>query len=654
MGLEQRHRRRPRSGALGVEVKRPASNRRQWDMRLACLLFLTLFCTSWSHAANFRVQPVDSLQKLTATQPGVLEPFTSKPAQLQAVRGEWECFQVVVTAGDTPLKNLRLQTTPLATHLGDFIPARHVQLYRQNYVYVEQPSGNRRQEKLWWPDALIPQNRQSSITIEAGKAETFWVAVYAPLHAAPGEYFGEIDITADDQTPRRLFVSLQVDKAQMPNPTLRATTAVYYDLLRDWYAKNLDRPFDEKLKRQYYDFLLDYRINAYDLPVPWDSPQAAAYLRDDRVLSVRLPPLSQPENLQSALEALRVNNALQKNFYYHIDEPAPQRYDEVRKTWQKLQAIDPAIKQCVTLHPNQELEGAVDIWCPNIGDFFGLGHLHKEMLAAQRKQGRETWWYTMVEPKYPYPTWLLDDDAQAVRSYGGLMARYGITGFVYSMAHGWGPKPLENLQSFAGTNGDGTLLYPAELVGGSGPMPSIRLMLLRDAIEDYELMHAGLRPMPRLPNGLLREKIKPANLTVPAAPHVYNGNWYRLSHDKTHLTASFHIDTPTLEKEWCAVELAPASLDERFRFVITARGNGVLERHTREGHFRVEGLEWEFSARPTQTGYEAEMKIPLEVVGGAKNFRLNVLRRIGGSSAPVLRAFPDAGDVTLMPHVRLQ
>jgi hypothetical protein len=29
---------------------------------------------------------------------------------------------------------------------------------------------------------------------------------------------------------------------------------------------------------------------------------------------------------------------------------------------------------------------------------------------------------------------------------------------VYSMAHGWGPKPLENIQSFAGTNGDGTLL----------------------------------------------------------------------------------------------------------------------------------------------------------------------------------------------------
>ncbi len=621
--------------------------------RIALLPTLFLAVTGWSHA-DFRVQPVDSLQKFTATQPGILEPFTSRPARLQAVRGEWECFQIVVTASDKPLKNLRLQATPLATHLGDFIPPRQLQLYRQNYVYVDQPSGNKRQEKLWWPDALIPFSRQSTINIEPGKTEAFWVAVQAPQQAAPGEYFGEIDITADGETPRRLFVALEVDKTQMPKPTMRGTVAVYYELLRDWYQKNLNLPFDEKLKRQYYDFLLDYRINAYDLPVAWESKQAAAYLQDERVLSVRLPPISQPENIETALKALRANNALHKNFYYHIDEPAPQRYEEVRETWKKLQAIDPAIKQCVTLHPNEGLDGAVDIWCPSIGDYFGLGHLDKNMLAAQRKKGRETWWYTMVEPKYPYPTWLLDDDAQAVRSYGGLMARYGITGFVYSMAHGWGPKPLENLQSYAGTNGDGTLLYPAELVGGSGPMPSIRLMLLRDAIEDYELMRAGLRKTPPFPNGLLREKIEPVRLQVPFLPQAYNGDWFKLANNGTHLIATFRVQTSSLEKEWCAVELAPFTLDERFRFVITARGNGVMERHSREGHFRVEGLEWKYSARPVEGGYEARMEIPLEIVGETKEFRLNVLRRIGGSSAPTVRAFNDAGDITLMPRAQLK
>jgi hypothetical protein len=135
----------------------------------------------------------------------------------------------------------------------------------------------------------------------------------------------------------------------------------------------------------------------------------------------------------------------------------------------------------------------VDIWCPNIGNFLGKGRLDFDALSAERNKGRETWWYTMVVPKYPYPTWLVDDNALSVRRYGGLMARHGISGFVYSMAHGWGPDPLNNIASYAGTYGDGTLVYPAELVGGHGPMPSIRLMILRDALEDYELMRKYLQ-----------------------------------------------------------------------------------------------------------------------------------------------------------------
>src|SRR5690606_17902577 len=151
---------------------------------------------------------------------------------------------------------------------------------------------------------------------------------------------------------------------------------------------------------------------------------------------------------------------------------------------------------------NEALKDQVDIWCPNIGDFFGIGHVEAAMLARERRLVRETWWYTMVEPRYPYPTWLLDDERDAVRRYGRLMARYGITGFVYSMAHGWGPRPLEDLTSFANTSGDGTLLYPAEVLGGQGPLPSIRLMQLRLALQDYELARqsrtpgAGAAPFP--------------------------------------------------------------------------------------------------------------------------------------------------------------
>jgi hypothetical protein len=708
MGLEQRSGRGKSGGTFCFETMKTLFS-------IVCILAATVIP---SRAQEWRVVPVSSLQKLTAKTRGHLEPFIPVPAQLQAARGEWECFQIVVTAGEKPLHDLRLKPTPLATHLGEFIFAKNIQIYRENFVFVGKPSGNARMEKMWWPDALIPLDLQKEISVAPRASEVFWVAIQAPPNAAPGLYFGAMDVTAANEKPRSLFVSMDVKNIQMPAPTMHATVAVYYDVMRDWYAKNLNAPFDEKLKKQYYDFLLDYRINAYDLPVDWSTPEAAKYLRDPRVLSVRLPPLAEKEKLQTALGVLRANNALHKNFYYWIDEPAPQEYSRVRETTRELHALDPKIKQCVTVHPNQSLQGAVDIWCPNIGDFFGLGHLDETMLAAERKKGNETWWYTMVEPKYPYPTWLLDDDAMSVRSYGALMARYGITGFVYSMAHGWGPKPLENLESFAGTNGDGTLLYPSEIVGGVGPMPSIRLMLLRDAIEDYELMHTlpdetlskwlttllapqplfgtnaseftrfrhamlktlggtkteyktrfaycGWRPSFNIPH--LQEKPvidgKIEETFWKPQTHFYDefqfNNYQRNAdtqlwhaHDKQNLFIAFRISTNSFDKDWCAVEIAPMDGSKRFRFVVTSKGNGVVEKHTREGRLQIEELDWKFAALQNKDNYVVEMQISLSLVEHDGEIRLNALRR-NGSTLRITRAFNDAGDVTLMPVAFLQ
>jgi hypothetical protein len=641
MGLEQRHRRRSRRGTLGFET-----------VKRAFILLAALATLAQASLAAPRIHTVSSLQKLTATTRGVLSPFRATPARLRAARGEWEYFQIVVTADAKPLRNLSLVSTPLATPSGAFIATNNIEIYRENFVLVSHPSGNRQLENLWWPDALIPLGLQKNLEVAPHTSEVFWVAVQAPREATPGHYGGAIDISADGEKLRSQFFTLEVENSVMPAPTLRANVAVYYDILRNWYAKHLDQPFGEQQQKQYYDFLLDYRLNAYDLPVAWDSPNTAKYLNDPRVLSVRLPPLDDPQ-FPVALKTLRANNALTKAYFYWIDEPSPDEYSRVRATAQRLRAIDPQMKQCVTVHPNPSLQGAVDIWCPNIGDFFGIGHLDFSMLEAERKKGNETWWYTMVEPKYPYPTWLLDDDASSVRVYGALMAKYGITGFVYSMAHGWGPKPLENLESFASTNGDGTLLYPAELVGGVGPLPSIRLMLLRDAIEDYELMRAGLKPIPTFPNGLLREKIVPKKIVI-------SRDWARHSvpllfdvkHDTSTLFVRFPVRTSTLEKEWCAVEIAPEDASERFRFVVTAKGNAVVEKHTREGRFRLEGFDWKFAASATDGGYEVEMQIPLSIVDNAKRFRFNALHR-DGSTLRLTRAFPDAGDVTLMPFAKL-
>lgn len=464
--------------------------RRQSARPAAAVAGLFALAASTCMARAHGIAPVPSTHKLTAVSPGVLRAFPVRPVQLRAARGEWECFQIVVRADNRPIKSLKLRATNLATHLGLFVESRNVRIFREHFTYVSKPSGNRELQPLWWSDALIPLDADSVSTCEANKAIAFWVSIRVPETAEKSEYYGAIDFSIDGE-PRTLAVSLDVENVSMPAPTMRGTVAVYYDVLRDWYKK-LGREFSQadwdQQKKRYYDLLLDYRINAYDLPVAWDDPQADKYLRDPRMTAVRLPPLDSPE-MPLALKALEAAGAKKKAFYYRIDEPTPEAYPQVLATTKQLRALDPALKHLVTIHPKEALRDAVDIWCPNIGDATGVGWIDFARLEAERKKGRETWWYTMVEPKFPYPTWLLDDDALAIRSYGWMMARWGISGFVYSMAHGWGPNPFTNLQSFAGTWGDGTLLYPGELVGQAGPIPSIRLMLLRDAIEDYELLN---------------------------------------------------------------------------------------------------------------------------------------------------------------------
>lgn len=448
----------------------------------------SLMSPAHAQETSWKVTPFGSIDKLLAStnNPTRLNAFPSVPVEIDAVRGEYVNFQFVITAGETPITSLSIEPTSLATIGAEIIPLSGFSLFRENYVYVAHPSGNRIKTPQWWPDALVPLSLASQ-TVEAGGSAVYWASVRIPNDAAPGEYYGELDIVCNGQ-PKRLALTVDVRNLSLPPSHFRATAALYYDSLRDWYKKSGHGFSDadwQIQKQRYADFLLNFGINPYDPPVTWNDAAIDAYLQNPRVHSVRTPPLDSPD-VAPALAALKRTNTLAKAFYYWNDEPqTPDQFAAIRQNATKLREL--GIPQLVTAHPSPELGGAVDIWCPNVANALTNGHLDIPALKREQAAGHATWLYTMVIPKHPYPTWLLDDDSSAILSYALLWVRTGATGFVYSMVHGWGPHPLQDLTSFANTNGDGTLLYPAELVGGQGPMPSIRLMLLRDAIEDYAI-----------------------------------------------------------------------------------------------------------------------------------------------------------------------
>ncbi len=111
-----------------------------------------------------------------------------------------------------------------------------------------------------------------------------------------------------------------------------------------------------------------------------------------------------------------------------------------------------------------------------------------------------------------------------------------------------------------------------------------------------------------------------------------------------------------LKGEWFAVDLAPLKANVRWRFIVTPTGKGIVEKHTREGHFRIEGIKWNFAALATRDFYNVEMQIPLDEIGLENEFRFNARRRLHDTKLDIhylLDAALDAEDVTLMPIVTL-
>lgn len=70
-----------------------------------------------------------------------------------------------------------------------------------------------------------------------------------------------------------------------------------------------------------------------------------------------------------------------------------------------------------------------------------------------------------------------------------LNRRYGITGLLYWTTIQWASdkrNPWDDPAFRGSFNGGGQLIYPGEEAGINGPISTIRLKVLRDAMEDYE------------------------------------------------------------------------------------------------------------------------------------------------------------------------
>jgi hypothetical protein len=184
---------------------------------------------------------------------------------------------------------------------------------------------------------------------------------------------------------------------------------------------------------------------------------------------------------------------------YTLDEASDAQLPELQRRARLARAA--GIRVFATLVPSPALAGAIDDWAPNLA-------LVTDGAAAAE---RPSWSYasclshgcdelpptgagraSMLREFTGWPGYEIDRPGTAARAVPLLGVRRGLKGeLYYDMLHAWTGDPWTQVRAFAG-NGDGTLLYPGlpEALGGTRPfaVESIRLKIIRDALEDAELV----------------------------------------------------------------------------------------------------------------------------------------------------------------------
>jgi len=186
---------------------------------------------------------------------------------------------------------------------------------------------------------------------------------------------------------------------------------------------------------------------------------------------------------QAAFE-LGLMDLLDEAYVYAYDEP--QIGDEqAARVLAGLKEAAPGLKTLLAMHesPNPERDAKwlkdTDILC------IRLAAWDSEYAEQFRSQGKELWMY-VSSPAHPTPSLVIDYPAISHRIIPWMAWKEGAAGLLYWSVNYWEGDPWKDPATFQNDqNGNGFLFYPA----AEGPVPSIRLEVLRDGIEDYEYLN---------------------------------------------------------------------------------------------------------------------------------------------------------------------
>jgi hypothetical protein len=466
----------------------------------------------------------------------------NKDIKVYASRNSWKSFQIAIRS----LKNLdaNISITPIRNIGGKELP--EPKIYKNGYVPVDFPVRYYRTPKIsmhtrflpdqagsdgWpdmWPDPLIPIENRSICKLTGGLTQPVWFDIHIPVESEPGLYRGHIII---ESSAGKIYMPLEVKVWNLTLPDKRHIPAIYD--LRQGPGKNLfgDDMLDEK---GWSRFLAEYNISPGMLAQPEFSynngnvtmqteefDKMAHFIFDELNNTMMytpgffysvgwytgakpifdLQPYS-PEYVKAWKDAYSIfvdhitEMGWRKNFVLYLsDEPRiPLAFNAIAHVADMAKEVAPDVPIYVSSWDYvEEIAGHISAWGIGAQGQFPVN------LIEERKKAGDRFIYTTDGQQCldtPFPA--------TERLMPWFCFKYGIDAFEFwgstwwtfnPWEYGWhafvkegGGEQVKNPVRYP--NGDGYLVYPGDEIGIKGPVPSIRLIAVREGVDDYEIFNA--------------------------------------------------------------------------------------------------------------------------------------------------------------------
>lgn len=480
------------------------------------------------------------------------------PAKLnvQMMQGEREGAQLIVTA-DRDMR-YELVAGEMKSDSGNVIPAENITIFQQNYIEITNNTNGTPEFSAgdYIPDMLLPMETAIAYgenAIKEGNNQGITVE-FNSEGVESGIYTGTFLLDIDGEKTE-IPATVEIwDISYEGRRTFQTSFLLYQSELLVGEYNNTDEVIDS-----YVDFLMDYKANTYvirdnnsverflgeckmlfadencnALIIPCSFPrdytvyngdqltdkaeEVLAYIKELAKISTEETPYIEyayfyptefdESDLQGlgaqAYEFYKKDGQLQKTLEVAIDQLRSEGWF-AKQTPQFAKRVENAIRNIPSIFTNTKFmeEWVMDntwypTFCPLVNAFDSTATRQKIQNAAEERSDGNLWTYHCSDPRYPYPTFHIDDTTLGVRVSGWMYKAYDFTGFLYYQVNKNTFKdenPKYDYLDVYGTaaryfylNGDGFVVYPGGYYESESPFASLRLVAHRDSMDDYDML----------------------------------------------------------------------------------------------------------------------------------------------------------------------